>query len=256
MRVICLVPSWTETLIECGVNVVGRTRFCIHPKNQLKEILPVGGTKDIDWVKVHSLKADLLILDQEENLHWMKEQSPIPVHVTHVQGLESMAGEMARFAALFPEQEIAFLNLKERWDQILSNSSLAVWDFAQIPGEIEKLTNESQVFNRIVYVIWKDPWMRVATQTFIGSVLKTLGAGPWLEEPAQDANPSKYPEFNLLDFDLKKTYFLFSSEPFPFHRKKKKLEALGVQGSIVDGESYSWFGIRSLQFLEQALSKI
>ncbi len=127
MRVISLVPSWTETLIECGVNVVGRTRFCIHPKNRSKEISVVGGTKDIDWGKVLALKADLLLLDQEENLLWMKEQSPIPVHVSHVQGVESMNLEMVRLGELFPEQRTEFLAVKERWDKVAQKSPLVSW---------------------------------------------------------------------------------------------------------------------------------
>lgn len=35
MRVVCMVPSWTETLIECGVKVVGRTRYCVHPGDRV-----------------------------------------------------------------------------------------------------------------------------------------------------------------------------------------------------------------------------
>ena len=49
MRVVSLVPSWTETLIEAGVDVVGRTRFCLHPRDRVKSIPAVGGTKDADW---------------------------------------------------------------------------------------------------------------------------------------------------------------------------------------------------------------
>ena len=64
---ISMVPSWTETLISCGVEVVGRTRYCIHPTPVVKDIAVVGGTKNIDWKKVREIDADLLILDQEEN---------------------------------------------------------------------------------------------------------------------------------------------------------------------------------------------
>ena len=58
-------------LIEAGIEVVGRTRFCIHPREKIKNIPAVGGTKNVDWQKVNELKADLLILDQEENPKWM-----------------------------------------------------------------------------------------------------------------------------------------------------------------------------------------
>ena len=48
MRVVSLVPSLTETLIDCGVNVVGRTRFCIHPADRVHDIPAVGGTKQVN----------------------------------------------------------------------------------------------------------------------------------------------------------------------------------------------------------------
>jgi hypothetical protein len=49
MRVVSFVPSWTETLLECGVNVVGRTRYCIHPTEKIQNIAIIGGTKDAKW---------------------------------------------------------------------------------------------------------------------------------------------------------------------------------------------------------------
>jgi len=37
-KVISLVPSWTDTLVRCGVDVIGRTRFCVHPAGQVRSI--------------------------------------------------------------------------------------------------------------------------------------------------------------------------------------------------------------------------
>lgn len=58
MRVICLVPSLTEALVECGVKVVGRTRFCVHPAERVAGIRVVGGTKDVDWAACAALRPD------------------------------------------------------------------------------------------------------------------------------------------------------------------------------------------------------
>ena len=66
MRVICLVPSLTETLLECGVDVVGRTRFCIHPASRVAEITRVGGTKGVDWDRCATLNPDIVIFDREK----------------------------------------------------------------------------------------------------------------------------------------------------------------------------------------------
>lgn len=249
MRVISLVPSWTETLLLSGVNVVGRTRFCIHPKNHVAPLQVVGGTKDLDWEKVKALKADLLILDQEENLPWMKEQSPIPTLVTHVTSIQDMPQQLEKLAQALPENAASLHTLAERWKAVIAKPHQQ-WNFQQIPGEIEKIpgTKPAQNFEKLVYVIWKNPWMAAAKNTFIGSMLTHLGAEKYFPEFEK-----KYPTFEMSDFDLQKTYFLFSSEPFPFAKKKSDLEKLGVQGGIIDGECYSWFGIRSLEFVEKVI---
>ncbi|MCW8946529.1 MAG: helical backbone metal receptor, partial [Sedimenticola sp.] len=52
MRVVSLIPSITETLIECSVNLVGRSRFCIHPEPKIQTIPAVAGTKQADWEKM------------------------------------------------------------------------------------------------------------------------------------------------------------------------------------------------------------
>src|SRR3954462_7806167 len=96
MKVISMVPSWTETLIECGVEVIGRTRFCIHPRQVVASIPVVGGTKDVNWQRVQLLNADLLILDREENPKWMAEQAPLPVLDTHVQSVDQLPRELER----------------------------------------------------------------------------------------------------------------------------------------------------------------
>lgn len=241
MRVVSMVPSWTEMLVEAGVDVVGRTRFCIHPKESIVKIPVVGGTKDLDWDKLKALNADLLLLDQEENLIWMKEQSPIPVHVTHVTSVERVAEEIDKLSQTL--SSLPLRDLKKRWQQVSEKKH--AWNWEKIPGEMELIQRNSRHYERLVYVIWKKPWMTVSRDTFIGSMLSHLGAAPYLPNFEK-----KYPEFQLEDFNLETTYFLFSSEPFPFHRKVKELRQLGLQGSVVDGESYSWFGLRSLQFLE------
>jgi ABC-type Fe3+-hydroxamate transport system substrate-binding protein len=245
MRVVCLVPSLTETLIECGVNVVGRTRFCVHPEAQVQKSSVVGGTKDLNWDKFKALQPDLLILDQEENLAWMKEQSPVPVHVTHVTSIQSLPGQIRQLSEALNEPNL--LSIAQRWQEISGRQ--AKWDWSRIPGQLDRLGTVPAGVERLVYVIWKNPWMTVSKETFIGSVLAQLGAGSWLPEFGK-----KYPSFEMEDFDPQKTFFLFSSEPFPFHKKIDELRQMGLQGSIVDGEAYSWFGIRSLKFLENEIT--
>ncbi len=240
-----MVPSWTEMLIECGIQVVGRTRFCIHPLAKLEKIPVVGGTKDIDWLKLRELKADLLILDQEENPISMSEECPIEWIATHVTSVDSVATEIGKLNLKL--QSPGLKEVEQRWRNLENQSRQ--WDWNQIPGEIQVLRRDHFAYQNIIYVIWKNPWMRVADSTFISSVLEKLGARGMVASAE-----SKYPIFELMDCDPKQSYFLFSSEPFPFAKKTKELEDLKLQGSIVDGECFSWFGLRSLRFLEKQLS--
>ena len=46
-RIVSLVPSITELLfdMDLGAQVVGRTGFCIHPREALRSVPKLGGTK-------------------------------------------------------------------------------------------------------------------------------------------------------------------------------------------------------------------
>lgn len=235
MRVICLVPSLTETLIEAGVNVVGRTRFCIHPAEKVKNIPIVGGTKNIDWDKVQSLQANIIILDKEENPKSFADQSPIPFIATHIQDISTCIFSLKHLAQqlqtpLLDEFAARFEFLKPKK---ISLNQFANW-----------ITNARENTSALEYIIWKDPIMAVSKNTFIGSVLKMLG-----HEPPDHA--TKYPK--LPDQLNEKTTYLFSSEPFPFAKNKNWIQSQNAPAALVDGESFSWFGIRSLRFLESLL---
>src|ERR1019366_856191 len=68
-RIVSLVPSQTELLFDLGLDeeVVGLTKFCIHPEEKVKSKLKVGGTKKFDIEKIKSLNPDLIIGNKEEN---------------------------------------------------------------------------------------------------------------------------------------------------------------------------------------------
>ena len=59
MKVISLVPSITEALFDLGLTeneIIGRTKFCIHPEEKVKNIEIIGGTKNLNIEKIKSLK--------------------------------------------------------------------------------------------------------------------------------------------------------------------------------------------------------
>ena len=68
-RIVSLVPSQTEFLFDIGLDeeIVGITRFCIHPKDMVAGKEKIGGTKQFNFDKIHALKPDLIIGNKEEN---------------------------------------------------------------------------------------------------------------------------------------------------------------------------------------------
>ncbi len=241
-----MVPSWTETLIACDIPVVGRTRFCIHPEDKVKDIPIVGGTKNIDWDKVFEIKASVLLLDKEENPQEMAEGSPIPLITTHVTNMTSLASECTRLAEEFQSDKLKAI--AARWTQIANRPNFSIQFFKQLPGVIEWIKKPSYDgdIKWLYYMIWKDPWMCVSKDTFIASVFEKLGLGFMIKK-----FDNKYPAIELESLKPKETLLLFSSEPYPFHKKKAELAKLGFSCAVVNGEFFSWFGIRSLNHLEE-----
>lgn len=243
MNVISLVPSWTETLLECGINVIGRTRFCIHPSEEIEHIPVVGGTKDIDWDKVKNLEPDLVLLDKEENPKAFFDECTFPTFVTHITSIRDVTVALLNLSEKFENQRL--FNLAGRWQSISESPQLKIKDLEKFPGLIQWVKRPTHRIKKIQYLIWRDPWMTVSKETFIGSVLLKFGIDKYMNDYEE-----KYPEINLEDFDPKSTLLLCASEPYPFHKKIEELKKLPFPSMIVNGESYSWFGLRTLMFLE------
>ena len=242
MRVVSLVPSWTETLLRSGVNVVGRTRYCIHPESMIRGIPVVGGTKKAYWDKIRAIAPDVVILDREENTLEMARSCPVPFHVSHVEDLADVERELVQIAAVVKNEALA--RVAERWKKCVT-SRVAPRDWQKLPGVVQWLNPLSKPPRQFLYLIWRDPWMAVGPRTFIASLFRHLGyAGQEVKFG------EKYPKIDLGAYSGEDTLLLFSSEPYPFAQEIENLKTLGFPAAIVNGESYSWFGIRSLEFLE------
>lgn len=237
MKVVSFVPSLTETLLACGVNVVGRTRYCIHPADKVKSIAVVGGTKDVNWEKVKALSPDFVLFDREENLKEMATASPFPVVDTHVTSVETLAEELEKLGTALGNTKLLALATEAReLKPFIGKIPVVKW-----------LRPASNDIKNIVYLIWKNPWMAVSRDTYIGSVLNVMGH-------QLESFDKKYPKIDLERYDRESTLLLFSSEPYPFAKHVDEIRDLGFPSAIVDGELYSWFGIRSLGLL-QSLEK-
>ena len=241
MRVVSLVPSWTETLLRSGVNVVGRTRYCIHPEAMVKGIPVVGGTKKAYWDKIRAIAPDLVVFDREENTLEMARSCPVPFHVSHIEDIGDVERELAQLAEVVKNQNL--LQIAERWKQCVQKKRDLGFD--HIPGVIEWIKPPIKPPTQFLYLIWKEPWMAVGPRTFVASVFRQLGFSG-----NEVKFGEKYPKIDLSKFNPEETLLLFSSEPYPFAQELEKIKALGFPAALVNGESFSWFGVRALEFLE------
>lgn len=251
-RIISMVPSWTEMFLSLSIEVTGRTRFCIEPKDKVKSIPTVGGTKDWDLELIQSLKPDLIILDKDENPKSMGEGHSISFLATHVQNIPTCIEGIKLIADAIGKQNTVaggkFDSVLKRWEKIASTSpkDLKSTRWPTMPGLIEWVNTPKQEIESIYYVIWKNPWMVATKETFIGDVARMVGL-----PLSNSATTVHYPEIDLSLLDPKSTLLLFSSEPYPFHKKVSELKSLPFASAIVDGQAFSWFGTHALGFLEK-----
>ncbi len=243
MRVICLVPSLTESLLECGVSVVGRTRFCIHPVDRVAGIQVVGGTKAVDWAACSALDPDLIILDREENTREMADSCPFPWAAVHITAVGNVGPELRKLAQQVASDEL--FQLAENWIRVADRGTLPFPGWYRIPGAQATLSGPTGGLSRLEYVIWRKPWMVIGPDTFIYSMLRRVGFGDYLQP-----HESRYSELSEDAMSRSDTFYLFSSEPYPFAGSEELLRTSGIAGAIVDGELYSWYGLRSYRFLE------
>jgi hypothetical protein len=244
IRVISMVPSLTETLIAAGVPVVGRTRYCLHPANIVKDIPIVGGTKQARWERIRKLNPDFIVIDKEENPQEFLANSPIQAAVVHFTSVAGAGAEFFRLAEQLDSPELQKIGL--RYNKLMPKTPTDRIDEQTVPGFIKWLRQPQAPAKKAVYLIWQDPWMTISRQTFIGSALDFLGTGAWFQEFAE-----KYPKIELTQFDPAETLLLCATEPFPFRRKNAEILSSPFSSALVDGESLSWFGIRNLEYLER-----
>ncbi len=246
LRVVSLVPSLTETMLDCGVEVVGRTRFCIHPVDKVAGIPVVGGTKNANWQTIRNLKPGLVVMDREENTRELADACPFPWVATHIISMETLGHELVMLAGELGND--ALRNLADNWLALASGPPPTFGGWADLPGVQALIGEPREGYDRIEYMIWKQPWMAVGRETFIGSMLARVGLGPYLAK-----HDSKYPEIGEGELPRDDTFYLFSSEPYPFGRHVDELRQLGFTGALVDGEFYAWFGSRSYRMLKNYL---
>lgn len=231
-RIVSLVPSQTELLYSLGLEeqVVGITKFCVHPEGWRKQKKIVGGTKNLHPEVIRELKPDLIIGNKEENEQTSIEAlaAEFPLWMSDIYTLEDAVQMMRQVGELTNKAEEAALL-----------AALVVKSFAELPPM-------SPV--SALYLIWRNPWMGAGCSTFIDHMLALTGFRNVLED--QPRYPELQPEVMQ---QLNPELVLLSSEPYPFKEKHMaELQEILPKARLllVDGEMFSWYGSRLLEATE------
>lgn len=210
-RIACLVPSITELLfaLDLGTHVVARTGFCVHPRVGTKRVPKVGGTKDFDLDRLRAAAPTHLIVNVDENPRMRVEAAAkfIPhVIVTHPMGPLDNPPLYRLLGGIFG---------REREAEALASSFEAA--YCEAVEATAGLATE-----RVLYLIWKDPWMTISRDTYIARTLEAVG---W--EPIAIESADRYPAIELEKLVSEVDRVLLSSEPYAFtHRDVQAVERL------------------------------
>jgi len=240
-RIISIVPSQTELLYDLGLGeqVVGITKFCIHPSEWVQKKMRVGGTKTVNLTKIEALRPDLIIGNKEENEKAQIEAlaEKYPVWLSDVADLDGACDMIIRVGELTGRSEAA----NRLSDNI--RHKFALLTGATLPPRRP----------RVAYFIWRKPWMAAGAGTFIDAMLHTAGFDNVF------ADRGRYPEISAEALATACPEHIFlSSEPYPFaekHFAAFQEVCPGASVRIVDGEMFSWYGSR-LQYVPAYLTSL
>lgn len=246
-RIVSLVPSLTELVVALGLGarLVGRTGYCVHPRQAVADVAKVGGTKDVNLAKLRRLAPTHVLVNVDENRRetvaairaWGAESPEIVV--THPLAPEDNLALVAQLAAVFEAQP----GVAER-AAALSGELGAELALTHAGGRPER---------RVLYLIWHDPWMTVARDTYLSRMLARIN---WQTLPACDGGPAGAARYPALLGDEAwlgaVERVLLSSEPFAFAAQHvDAARRLCPHAAVlrVDGELLSWYGARAVRGL-------
>jgi ABC-type Fe3+-hydroxamate transport system substrate-binding protein len=259
-KIISLVPSQTELLFDLGLgeSVIGITKFCIHPDHWFRSKQRVGGTKNPDLQLIHQLLPDLIIGNKEENRKEDIEAlaSVFPVWLSDIYNLQDalqMIDQVSRITATTGKGQKIISNIHDAFGEL---RLLTQSHTTRETHSSEKKGSFHQKF-KVCYLIWQDPYIAVANNTFVNSMIEECGF-----ENAFGGR-SRYPEITADEIRSANCNFIFlSTEPYPFKvRHQEDMKSLFPDSiiEVVDGEMFSWYGsrlARSAAYFQTLINKL
>ncbi len=231
-RIVSLVPSITELVCELGLTdqLVGRTGFCIHPKEALKRIPKVGGTKSVNLRRIRELAPTHVIVNVDENT---KEAA------------DALAKFVPNVIVTHPLAPLDNLALYRQIGNAFDVQDRAEVLCARFENEYNTIKGRSFKPRKVLYLIWKDPWMTVSRDTYVSRMLALFGL-----ETLPALIDTRYPK--LKDLHVESTeMILLSTEPYRFREKDREelQQQMRLPVHLINGEMTSWYGPRAIEGL-------
>jgi ABC-type Fe3+-hydroxamate transport system substrate-binding protein len=244
-RIASLVPSLTELVIALGLGpqLVARTGFCIHPADVVRGVPKVGGTKDVNLAKLQGLRPTHVLVNVDENRletvdtirAWPEGAAP-QIVVTHPLGPEDNLALVAQLVACFGHVP----GVTERGAALTR----------ALHSELVQTRADAWPECRVLYLIWRDPWMTVARDTYLSRMLARVNMQTLPEVLGGDTGAARYPALHGTEPWLTRVQrVLLSSEPYAFgaqHVDEAQRLCPNARVQLVDGEMLSWFGARAV----------
>lgn len=245
LKIVSLVPSITFLLCELGLEnkIVGRTKFCTEPKENVSGISIIGGTKNIDFQKIKSVQPTLVLATKEENI---KEQ---------VQALKKHYKTIV-FDVNNLEDNYKMIEKIGKLTQTAEKATQIIQQTVQNFRALEAIKINPPI--PTLYLIWKKPYMTIGKDTFIHAMMESMGLQNLF------GHQTRYPIINNMQtsfFDKCKLVIL-SSEPYPFteaHFREIREQLPNVQILLADGAYFSWYGSKIKEapsYFQQLIEKI
>jgi ABC-type Fe3+-hydroxamate transport system substrate-binding protein len=233
------VPSLTELVCELGLEryLVGRTGYCIHPENSVAQVPKVGGTKTVNLKKIRDLAPTHVILNKDEN---------------RLEDADSLKAFVPNVVITHPLVAADNLAVYQQFGEVFNCQARAQELAQQFSDELALCRAQPWGEKKVLYLIWKNPWMTISPPTYIASMLQEVGlktVGPATSELG--VVPVRYPQFESQDApSWNADAILFSSEPYQFSAidfaDTAGWASSAAPRSLIDGEMLSWYGPRAI----------
>lgn len=233
LRLVSLCPSTTATLFDLGLGpaVVGRTRFCSRPADQVSAVPSVGGTKNPQLRHIARLTPSHIFFNREENnlRHLPQLQALAEVIVTTPVDIPSTLDMLTLFG-----ERLGVVEAAQTWVEKITQAVTAI-------------RSQPRPTFRYLYFIWHQPLMAAGAGTYISALLALFGG----RNAAAEYSPARYPRLTpQVAADLGVDVAFLSSEPYPYTMAHLSDYAYaGRQVRLIDGEMLSWHGTPTLQGL-------